>query len=384
MDPPELIYLNNAASTYPKPPEVLREVAECLGRPLNEPGRTTGTGGSLNYPSAARTALANLFHTDKPDHFIFTQNATDSLNLLIHGFVKKEGRPFHTVTTELEHNAVLRPLYSLADEGAISLSIVPFRNSTVSLAAVKKAVLPETRLVTMIHGSNVLGSLQNIKAIAEYCTANDIFLVVDAAQTAGHLPVDLTEIPVDAFAFTGHKALFGITGIGGFYIRDPDRVAPVKQGGTGTDSTMHRQPSALPMKFEPGTPNFPGIASLYAGVRFIERIGLDTIVDHTSDLTRRFIRELGTDRNISIYNTKPDLPVIPFNIGGIDNEEAGYILAKAYKIITRTGLQCAPLVHERIDGGTGCIRVSFSYLNSREECMTAVGAIREVSENAGS
>ena len=381
MDSTPLIYLNNAATTWPKPPEVLREVAECLIHPLNEPGRTTGNI-SRNYPAAARQALASLFHAGPDEHFVFTQNATDALNLLIHGFVKKAGTPFHVVTTELEHNSVLRPLYALSSEGTITFSVVPFRGSSVSFSAIKKAIRPETRLVTMIHGSNVLGSVQDIKPVAEYCAANDIFLIVDGAQTAGHLPVDLTDIPAGAFAFTGHKALFGITGIGGFYIRDPGAVAPVKQGGTGTDSTMHSQPSGMPMKFETGTPNFPGIASLYAGAGFIKATGLDTIADHTSDLTRRFIRELGADRNITVYNKRPDLPLVPFNINGMDNDEVGYILVKAYNIITRTGLQCAPLVHERIDAGRGCVRVSFSYFNTREECMTAAAAVREVAENA--
>jgi len=376
-----LIYLNNAATTWPKPNEVLEEVAACLRLPLHEPGRTTGNG-STDYPSAAREALAAFFHAVPPEHFVFTQNATDALNILIHGFVKKTGAPFHAVTTELEHNSVLRPLTTLEQDGAFRLSVVPFSGNTVSLAVIKKAIRPETRLVVMTHGSNVLGSVQEIRPIAEYLHANDIFFIVDGAQTAGHIPVDLMEIPAGAFVFTGHKSLFGIPGIGGFCIRDPDSIAVTKQGGTGTDSRMLTHPSEMPMRFEAGTPNYPGIASLYAGVRFITSTGPDVIGKKTNALTRRFIRELEGDKNIVVYNKRPDLPVVSFNINGIDNHEAGFILARAYNVITRTGLHCAPLVHERITGGKGCIRASFSYFNTHDQVTTAAGAIREVAESA--
>ena len=378
---PHLIYLNNAATTWPKPPEVLEEVRACLRMPLHEPGRTTGNG-SMDYPSAAREALATFFHAGPPEHYIFTQNATDALNLLIHGFVKKSGVPFHAITTELDHNSVLRPLTSLEQEGTIRLSVVPFTGHTVKLAAIKKAICAETRLVVMTHGSNVFGSLQEIKPIAEYLHKNDIFFIVDGAQTAGHIPINLSDIPVDAFVFTGHKALFGIPGIGGFSIRDPNAIAVTRQGGTGTDSRTLTHPSDMPMRFEAGTHNYPGIASLYAGIRFIASIGQDAIGKKNTDLTRLFIRELENRQGITIYNDAPDLPVVSFNIRGLDNHEAGFILARAYNVITRTGLHCAPLVHERIDGGKGCIRASFSWFTTREEVTTAAAAIREVAESA--
>ncbi len=379
----QLIYLNNAATTWPKPPDVLQEVMECLRQPLHEPGRTTGNG-SADYPSAAREALAAFFHAGPPEHFVFTQNATDSLNLLIHGFAKKTGTPFHAITTELEHNSVLRPLTALEQEGGIELSVVPFTDNTVSLAAIKKTICPETRLVVMTHGSNVLGSVQDIRPIAEYLHANDIFFIVDGAQTAGHISIDLSDIPVGAFVFTGHKALFGIPGIGGFFISDPDTIAVTRQGGTGTDSRELTHPFEMPMRFEAGTHNYPGIASLCAGIRFITSTGQETIENKNTDLTRWFIRELKDIPGITLYNENPDLPVVSFDIAGIDNHEAGFILARAYNVITRTGLHCAPLVHERIDGGKGCIRASFSYFNTRDECRAANEAIREVAESADS
>jgi cysteine desulfurase family protein len=378
---PPLIYLNNAATSWPKPPEVLAEVARCLQNPFFEYGRSTA-GGAMDYPSATRAALDVFFHVEEPGHFIFTQNATDSLNLLIHGFVKNQKIPFHAITTELEHNSVLRPLHTLAGEGHISLSMVPFQEGYVTLQEIKKVIRPETRLIVMTHGSNVLGSLQNIRSVAEYCASNDIFFIVDGAQTVGQIPINMSEIPACAFVFTGHKALFGLPGIGGFYLHDPEAIASIRQGGTGTDSRTLSQPHDIPQKFEAGTLNYTGIASLLAGIRYIERQGQDAITNKCRGLTAFFIRELTKDPAITVYTPTPDLPVVSFNILNLDNDEAGFILAKAYHIITRTGLHCAPLVHDRIDGGKGCIRVSFSHLTTPEECRTAADAVREVAESA--
>ncbi|HRY76070.1 MAG TPA: aminotransferase class V-fold PLP-dependent enzyme [Methanoregulaceae archaeon] len=378
---PPLIYLNNAATSWPKPPEVLAEVAACLRAPVYEAGRTTGTG-TTDYPAATRAALAEFFHAGPPEHFVFSANATDALNLLIHGFAKQNPSPFHVVTTELEHNSVLRPLKALEQEGRIALSIVPFRDGRVDPAVIRNSLRPETRLVVMSHGSNVLGSVQEVKPVAEYLAANDIFFIIDGAQTAGHVPVDCTDITAGAFVFTGHKALFGIPGIGGFFISDPGAVAITRQGGTGTDSRSPAQPADMPARFETGTPNYPGIASLLAGIRFIRSTGMDAIRCREMALTQQFTRLLKRTRGITLYNEAPDLPVVAFNIGGIGNDGAGFILAKAYNVITRTGLHCAPLVHERIDGGKGCIRASFSFFNTEEEVGAAATAVREVAAGA--
>jgi selenocysteine lyase/cysteine desulfurase len=379
---PPLIYLNNAATSWPKPPEVLAEVARCLQTPFFEQGRSTA-GGATDYPSATRDALAGLLHAEEPNHFIFTGSATDSLNLLIHGFVKKEKTPFHAITTELEHNSVLRPLHTLAGEGHLSLSIVPCQDGYVTLQEIKKAIRPGTRLVVMTHGSNVLGSLQNVRPVAEYCASNEIFLIVDGSQTVGQIPVNLSEIPSGAFVLTGHKALFGLPGIGGLYLEDPEAVDSVRQGGTGTDSHTLTHPQDMPQKFETGTPNYPGIASLLAGIRSIEHQGQDAITNKCRGLTTLFTSELKKSPEITHYTPAPDLPVVSFNIRNLENDEAGYILAKVYNIITRTGLHCAPLVHDRIDGGKGCVRVSFSGLTTPAECRTAAEAVREVAEGAG-
>jgi len=378
-----VIYLNNAATTWPKPPEVIAEVTNCLQIPFSEHGRST-LGNTPDYLTDTRDCLSRFFGVDLPDQFVFTSSATDALNILIQGFEKKAGKPFHAVTTELEHNSVLRPLHTLETEGKISLSKISFKKSKVDLSTIKKAILPETRLVVMTHGSNVLGSIQDIQPIAEYLNSNGIYFIVDGAQTAGLIDINLEKIPVDAFVFTGHKALFGMPGIGGFFIRDPFSVIQTRYGGTGTESQNLVQPQAMPERFEIGTPNYPGIASLLAGIRFIDRIGLDAITDHNKIITAAFLHEIKTINNIELLNPHPELPVVSLNFGNVENSEAGYILAKAYNIVTRTGLHCAPLVHKKLNGGKGAVRASFSWFTTLEEVKKAGAAIREIADSCGS
>jgi cysteine desulfurase/selenocysteine lyase len=381
-DPKPIIYLNNAATSWPKPPEVLAAIIRSLSVPVFGSGRTTGSRRE-DYVTLAREELSAFLAADPPEHIAFTQNATDSLNIIIQGFLTEKRNGCHVLTTTLDHNSVLRPLHEYEQQFRVRLSIIPFEGCSVRPDAVEAAIRPDTRLMVMTHGSNVLGSVQDIRPVAEYLAANDIFLIVDGAQTAGHVPIDLSDIPLGAFVFTGHKALFGIPGTGGFYIPRPDAVAITRQGGTGTDSRTLTHPSGMPERFEAGTPNYPGIAALCAGLRFIGSVGLAEIEHRGKDLGGLFIRELKRIPGITLYNDAPDLPVVSFNIRGIDNHEAGFILARAYNIITRTGLHCAPLVHERIDGGEGCIRASFSCLNTPEQVETAAAAIREVADSAG-
>ena len=206
-----------------------------------------------------REILATFFNASPADHFVFTQNATDSLNMAIHGFLHHLGGTFHVLTTELEHNAVLRPLRTLEQEGRISLSIIPFdERGYISLDTIKNAIRDDTRLTVMTHGSNVIGTIQDISRIGEYLRANGIFFIVDGAQTTGQIPVDLGEMPCDVFAFTGHKALFGIPGIGGFFIRDPSQVDPVRQGGTGANSGYPLPGGGDALPFRGGYPQLSG------------------------------------------------------------------------------------------------------------------------------
>ncbi len=379
---PPIIYLNNAATTWPKPPEVLEAVRQSLALPVFGSGRTTGSQGE-DYIMLAREAVAGLLGADPPEHVAFTQNATDSLNLLIQGFLAGCKKDCHVLTTALDHNAVLRPLHELERQGRIRLTILPFaEDGTAHPDTVEAAITPETRLMVTTHGSNVLGSVQDISRIGEVLHDNGVYFIVDGAQTAGHIPVDLHALPVDAYAFTGHKGLFGIPGTGGFYLRDPESITPTRYGGTGTDSFSLFQPLDMPDRFEAGTQNHPGLAALAAGVNYITSTGPTAIMEKAERQTAFLIRELRQEPNVTIHNERPALPIISFNIQGIENDDVGFILARAYGIIARTGLHCAPLVHRVVDGGVGSVRLSLSWFTTDEECRVAARAVKEIARDA--
>ena len=378
---PPIIYLNNAATTWPKPPEVLEAVRQSLALPVFGSGRTTGSQGE-DYVTLARDAVAGLLAADSPEHVIFTHNATDSLNLLIQGFLAGHEAGCHVLTTGLDHNAVLRPLHELERQGRIRLTVLPFEDGSVHPDAVEAAVTPDTRLMVTTHGSNVLGSVQDISRIGEVLHDNGVYFIVDGAQTAGHIPVDLHALPVDAYAFTGHKGLFGIPGTGGFYLRDPESITPTRYGGTGTDSFSLFQPLDMPDRFEAGTQNHPGLAALAAGVNYITSTGPTAIMEKAERQTAFLIRELRQEPNVTIHNERPALPIISFNIQGIENDDVGFILARAYGIIARTGLHCAPLVHRVVDGGVGSVRLSLSWFTTDEECRVAARAVKEIARDA--
>ncbi|MDD1664657.1 MAG: aminotransferase class V-fold PLP-dependent enzyme, partial [Methanomicrobiales archaeon] len=247
----------------------------------------------------------------------------------------------------------------------------------------KDAIRDDTRLMVMTHGSNVLGTVQDISRIGEHLKAYGIFFIVDGAQTAGQMPVDLSLIPLNVFAFTGHKSLFGIPGIGGFFIRDPSQVDPVRQGGTGANSQYPYQEEEMPSRFEAGTHNYPGIASLYAGIRFLEERGIRNVEHETLGMTRNLISRLRSAGSVVIDNEDPDLPIISFNVAGMEPDQVGFILARIYGIVCRTGLHCAPLIHQRINGGKGSVRLSLSCLNTPEECERVADALTEVARGAG-
>jgi cysteine desulfurase family protein len=382
-EPGKIIYMNNAATTWPKPPEVMEEVKRSLSLPPFEEGRST-LGGQTDYPGETRGLLAEFLRAGPPEHFIFTQNATDSLNMAIHGFLHHLGETCHVITTGLEHNSVLRPLRTLEREGRITLTVVPFDDAGyVTLDAVKGALRDDTRLAVMTHGSNVLGTVQDISQIGECLHTAGIFFIVDGAQTAGQIPIDLGSLPLDVFAFTGHKALFGIPGIGGFFIRDPEQVDPVRQGGTGAHSAYPFQEREMPARFEAGTHNYPGIASLGAGIRFLQEHGIEKVEQETMSMARALLGKLEPAEAVAIDNRDPDLPIISLNIRGMEPDKVGFILARIYGIICRTGLHCAPLVHLGINGGRGSVRLSLSCLNTREECDAVADALGEVAGSAG-
>ncbi|MDO5844858.1 MAG: aminotransferase class V-fold PLP-dependent enzyme [Methanocorpusculum sp.] len=379
-----LIYMNNAATSWPKPPEVLEAVADCVRNPVFEAGRGSGIK-SADYVAEAREDVSRFLGAEDSENIIFTSNATDSLNILISGFINaRKGCVPHVLTTELDHNSVLRPLHEFERENKIGLGVVPFEkdNCRVSVDAVEAAVQKDTKLMVMTHASNVLGSVQNLKEIGDLLHEHGIFFIADGAQTAGHVNINLKSLPVDAFVFTGHKGLLGISGTGGFYLRDADKIEPTRFGGTGTNSVSLSQPREMPERFEAGTHNYPGLAALSAGIKFIEREGLKKLEAQTVSQTNFIIREFAKQDNITVHNKYPDVPVISFNISGVDNDDVGFILSKVYNIVSRTGLHCAPLVHKKIDGGVGSVRLSLSCFTTDGECETTANAVCEVAENA--
>ncbi|WP_245926552.1 aminotransferase class V-fold PLP-dependent enzyme [Methanospirillum lacunae] len=370
-----LVYLNNAASTWPKPPCVLDAVAQSSSLPYLESGRTT-LEGLISYPDEGRKALSSFFQTDDPSEWVFTSNATDSLNILIHGFATGLNTPFHVITTELEHNSVIRPLLTLKKAEKISLSIIPADSGGhINPDLIREAITPETRLAVINHGSNVTGAVQDITEICRLLHEEDVFSIIDGSQTAGQIPIRLSEIPVDAFVFTGHKYLFGIPGIGGFFIRTPESVLSLHQGGTGFDSASPDHPAEMPARFEAGTPNFPGIAALTAGIDYVSGIGFDRICLHLDEMSRYLSKRLSDLDNVILYSPDPDTPIFSFNISGVDPEDVGLILGRKYNVVTRTGLHCAPWIHQRLTNGQGCVRISLSYLNTMEQCRLVADVI---------
>lgn len=376
-----LVYCNNAASTWPKPPEVIDAVMESLKLPYFEAGRST-IKGLQDYPEMTREILGSFLGAESPDQVVFTQNATDSLNLLIHGFCAREKAPFHVLTSDIEHNSVLRPLKTLESLGKIRLTIIETDQGYIPPESVESAVTSTARLAVFSHGSNVLGTLQDIRAIGECLQDHNVMFIVDGAQTAGLVGIDFHRTPIDAFVFTGHKFLFGLPGIGGFLIRDPSRVAACKQGGTGVDSGNLFQPDDLPLKFETGTHNYPGIVSLMAGTRFVEKTTIRGIQEKGRAMICSIIEDLEDCRNVTIDTPSPDLPVISLNIDSLDCDDVGFILLKNYHIVVRAGLHCAPLLHDRMNGKQGSVRISLSCLNTIHECGYVTKAIREVARSA--
>lgn len=382
---PPFIYMNNAATSWPKAPGVAEAVADAIREPVAEHGRSTLESGGMDPVDTARNALAAHLGIEDPSHIILTSGATDSLNMLIHGFLAGKrptsaGLP-HVITTALEHNSVLRPLHSLKADGKISLTVLPFHDGYISPGDVDRAIQPATVMLVITHGSNVLGTIQDIHTIGRICADKEVFCAVDGAQTAGIAPPDLSQIPVDAYVFTGHKYLLGPAGTGGFWIRDTRAIVPCRQGGTGTDSANPAMPSESPDRFEAGTMNYPGFAGLSEALTFLARTGKETVHKNVRDTTRRILGGLSEIPGVIIHQDHPDLPVIPLTIQGVEPDDAGFLLQRAFGVITRTGLHCAPLVHDAINHGRGCIRLSPSFFTTPAECETTVRAIAEVTHH---
>lgn len=373
-----MIYLDNAATSWPKPQGVSAAMSECL----NEYGANPGRGGHRLSLQAGRALLetrdlvAELFGVKDSAQVVFTLNVTEALNLAIKG-VTQPGD--HILISGMEHNAVARPAFSLADKG-IETTIAPCSaTGLLDPADVEKNMRDNTKLVCINHASNVTGTIQPIKEIGKIARKHEALFLVDCAQTAGVLPIDVEKSGIDLLAFTGHKSLLGPQGTGGLYINPEVEVSPLKQGGTGSHSELMEQPEIMPDKFESGTPNTVGLVGLGAGIRFIMKEGMDKIRRHEQRLTRELVAGLKKREEIILYgpaSPEKQTAVVSFNLRGLEANEVSFILDQVFDIATRSGLHCAPLAHQTI--GTmeiGTVRLSPGYFNTIEEMKAVLDAL---------
>jgi cysteine desulfurase/selenocysteine lyase len=376
-----LIYLDNAATCWPKPPAVV----EAMAHFLNEIGANPGRSGHRRSVEAgrvvyqAREALAALFGLADPLRLVFTPNATYALNLALRGLLRPGD---HVITSSMEHNAVMRPLRAVEQEG-VDLSVVQCSyEGTLEIENVRRALRPETKLMVLNHASNVCGTLLPVADVGRIARQAGLLLLVDAAQTAGAVPIDVGEMDVDLLAFTGHKGLLGPTGTGGLVIGDRvplERFEPLVRGGTGSRSEHETQPDFLPDRFESGTLNAVGLAGLLAGVRYVTTAGVEAIRAQELELTQRLRGGLQTIPGVTVYgpgDTSQQVAVVSFNLAGRTTSQVAQHLDEVHDIACRPGLHCAPAAHRTLGtfpGGT--VRLSLGPFNSTVEVDQAIQAI---------
>lgn len=378
-----MIYFDNAATSYPKPDVVYDEINRVM-RSCGNPGRGSHKMAieSGKYILDARQEICQLFNIKNPMRVVFTLNTTDSLNIALKGFLKSGD---HVITSSMEHNSMIRPLMALKDNQGVDLTIVdcdPMGN--IDIEDIRKAIKSNTKLIAMIHASNVTGTLLPIREIGRIAREMGIYFLVDAAQTAGNYPIDVEKDNIDMLAFPGHKSLFGPQGTGGLYIRDTIKLKTIKEGGTGSNSEKIYQPDMMPDMLESGTPNTPGIAGLKEGVKFIRNVGIENIRQHEKELTGRFIEGVEEIPNLILYGNKDpekQVGVVSVNIKDIDSGEVSYILDKVYDIATRSGLHCSSLAHKTL--GTlkrGTVRFGIGYFNTKDEIDIATKALYTIAK----
>lgn len=378
------IYLDNASTTFPKPKVVSDSIYNFLVNIGGNPGRSNHNNGmeSNRLLLETRETIASFFNFNNISNVIFTSNITSSLNILINGCLKKGD---HVITSSIEHNSVLRPLFKLENNNLIELSIVNSNEfGFINVVDIKNAIRKNTKLIILSHASNVLGSIQPIEEIGRLCKDNGIFFILDSAQSAGVLDIDFTKLNLSALAFTGHKSLFGPQGIGGFIITNElnEICNPYILGGTGSMSYSLDQPDFLPDKFESGTLNMLGIVGLNEGIKFINKEGLNTIYEKNSYLRNLLISNLQDIRNIQLYedfNNPNYTSCVSFNSTKMDTAELSYELDYKYGIKNRSGLHCAPLTHKSIGSfPNGTVRLSISYFNTVEDINYTIDSINQI------
>ncbi len=381
----EHIYMDNAATSYPKP-ECVYDAMDYFNRHLGgNPGRGTSSrtleAGSILLD--ARETLAALFNIDDGANIAFMLNITEALNTALKGYLRPGD---HVLTTSMEHNAVARPLFALSQKGVEWTVVNCNREGCLDPADIMAAIRPNTRMICMQHASNLTGTIMPVEEVGAIARQHGIVFLVDSAQTAGVLEIDVARQNIDLLAFTGHKGLFGPQGTGGLYVRPGISIEPLKQGGTGSSSEWLEQPDFMPDRLESGTPNTPGIAGLNAAVGYVLTTGCGSIRRHEQELTAQLLEGLQSIQRVQIYggtDSSRRTAVVAFNLDGMDCGELSMRLEHDYGIISRSGLHCAPLAHKTL--GTlelGACRLSPGFFNTADHIEVAVRALHEIARRS--
>ncbi len=380
------IYLDNAATSWPKPESVIK----AMNNYFHKIGGSSGRSGHRRAIEAgriilnARSAAAGLLGVSDDSGLIFTSNATTALNTVIKGIFHSDAdiSSSHIVATTMEHNSVLRPVNSLKNKGLEVTLIDGDEFGQVSPEKIRSAIRENTKLVVVTHASNVCGTVNDIESIGTLCAEKSIPLLVDGAQSAGLLPINISSLSIDYFACAGHKGLLGPQGTGILYVKNKDTLYPVIAGGTGSLSDSVEQPDFMPDKFESGTPNIIGIAGLAEGCRYLLTHGVESIYKHDKKLLDIFLNELSDVSGIKLYGMKSSVnhtAVLSINIEGMDSSLVGTLLEERYGVQTRIGLHCAPLAHRTLGSFPhGTVRFSWGWANSEREIIKAAAAVKKI------
>lgn len=379
----KITYLDNAASSWPKPSGVAEAMMECV----RDYGANPGRGGHQLSMQASKTVyktrvkLAKLFSIRNPNDIFFMMNATMGLNQAIKGYIKPG---MHVITTSLEHNSVRRPLEFLKKTIGIDITYIKPVNHMFSMEEIRQSIRKETGLIVVSHASNLLGTIAPVEEIGKIAHENHIPYLVDASQSAGILPIDVEAMHIDMLAFPGHKGLYGPQGTGGLYVHPSIDLVPLVHGGTGSHSEDIDQPATRPDRFESGTVNTPGIAGLLAGVEFVLQTEVETIRQKEWKLAREAMKRLQEIDGLHLLGPDVEterLAVLAFNLKDMDASELAYILDQQFNIAVRAGFHCTPLAHETAGTlETGAVRVSFGYFNDEEDIDALVTALQEIRE----
>ncbi|GAA0733950.1 aminotransferase class V-fold PLP-dependent enzyme [Clostridium oceanicum] len=374
------IYLDNGATSFPKAPKVSQSISNYItniGCNVNR-GVYANSLTAENILFETRELICSLFNYDKAENVVFTKNITESLNIIIKGLLKKND---HVIISSMEHNAVMRPLSSLSKKGIEISKVKCNLQGELNPKDILPLIKDNTKAIIMTHGSNVCGTVLPLEEVGQICKENNLIFIVDTAQTAGFLDIDMKKINADCITFTGHKSLLGPQGIGGFVIKDSliPKTNSLIEGGTGSLSEYEYQPEYMPDKFESGTMNIPGIYGLNSSLKYLNEIGLNTIREKELHLTKLFIdkvKNINEATLIGLDGIKKRTPVVSLDFKNHDNADIAFMLANEYSIMTRCGLHCAPSAHRTLHTfPQGTVRFSFGHFNTDKEVAYAIDSI---------